>query len=86
MVYRVQPFGENSCVFSSLISALHYLNDYKMRDLLTEYVATSLCYKKMRAVSESKSRDPFTSKLMNQKGKYMSHVMKSFNIYENHSM
>jgi hypothetical protein len=86
VVYRLQPFGENSCVFSSLISALHYLNDYKMRDLLTEYVATSLCYKKMRAVSESKSRDAFASKLMNQKGKYKSCLMENFNIFENRSM
>ena len=86
VVYRVQPFGENSCVFSSLISALHYLNDYKMRDMLSEYVLTSLCYKKMTAVSESKSRDAFASKLMNQKGKYMSHLMKNFNIFENRSM
>lgn len=86
VVYRVQPFGENSCVFSSLISALHYLNDYKMRDMLSEYVLTSLCYKKMTAVSESKSRDAFASKLMNQKGKYMSHLMKNFNIFENCSM
>ena len=86
VVFRVQPPGEESCVFSSLVSAMHYLNDYKMRDMLSSYIQTSLCYRKMTAVSESRSRDAFASKLMNQKGKYKSSLMKNFDIFENQSM
>jgi hypothetical protein len=53
LVYRVQHFGENSCVFSSLISALHYMNDYKTRDLLSDHAGISLCYHKMSVATES---------------------------------
>jgi hypothetical protein len=65
--------------FLSLISALHYLNDYKMRVMLSEYVTTSLCCKKMTVVSELQSHDAFVSK-------YKSHLIKNFNIFENHSI
>ena len=86
LVYRVQRFGENSCVFSSLISALHYMNDYKTRDLLSDHVGISLCYHKMSVATESLNRDSFAAKLMNQKGKYQCFMLKDFDIFQNRSM
>jgi len=32
-IYRKQTVGESSCVFASLISALHYIHDFQERDL-----------------------------------------------------
>jgi len=40
--YRMQPFGENSCVFTSLVNALHYIGDYVARDVLMRHLPLSL--------------------------------------------
>ena len=61
--YRVQPFGERSCVFNSLLNALHYINDYQGRDLLLDHLPTSLNYQKMKVVSHG--RPAFAAKIIN---------------------
>jgi uncharacterized protein YfeS len=54
---------ETSCVFRSLINALHYINDFKGRDELKRHIESSLDYRKMSAVSHS--RTGFAAALMN---------------------
>ncbi len=81
----MQPFGERSCVFNSLLNALHYINDYQGRDLLLDHLPTSLNYQKMKVVSHG--RPAFTAKIINNhvtgyKTKYFDEI----DILKNRSM
>jgi hypothetical protein len=59
----MQRFNEKSCVFNSLINALHYMNDYDGRDMLLENLPKSLNYQEMRSVSHR--RLAFAAQIMN---------------------
>ena len=83
--FRMQPFGERSCVFNSLINALHYINDYSGRDQLLKNLPTSLNYEKMSLVSHS--RTAFAAQIMNKEVTgYQIQILKNFDILKNRSM
>jgi hypothetical protein len=83
--FRMQPTGERSCVFNSLINALHYINDYAGRDQLLNYLPTSLNYEKMSMFSHS--RAAFAAQIMNKEVTgYQIQTMKNFDILQNRSM
>jgi hypothetical protein len=83
--FRLQPVGERSCVFNSLINALHYINDYAGRDQLLKNLQTSLNYEKMSLVSHS--RAALAAQIMNKEVTgYQIQILKNFDILENRSM
>ena len=61
--FRIQPSGENSCVFNSLVNALHYINDYRGRDEVVDKLRQSLDYSEYRSVA--KTRRSFAAYVMN---------------------
>jgi hypothetical protein len=42
--YQVQPFGENSCIMTSLVNAFHYINDWEGRNKLLRKISVSINY------------------------------------------
>jgi hypothetical protein len=76
-IFKKQSEGEFSCVFSSLISAFHYINDYTARDLLSANLTASLNYSEM--CEASNSRAGFASKLLSKNG-YYSTIIPNFNV------
>lgn len=85
LIYRVQSVGESSCVFSSLISAMHYINDHQSRDLLMDKLPNSLSATCL-AAEECINRESYAAVLLNKHGKYQSLNMKNFNILSDHSI
>lgn len=82
--YRYQPLGENSCVFNSVINALHYIKDFKGRDLLIQELPQSMSIK---AYGEySSNRTSFAAHVVNLLGFYRIEKLKNFNVLTNRSM
>jgi len=83
--YRIQPYGENSCVVNSLLNAFHYINDWEARDILKNEIATSLSYSSYKCFA--KGRREFAAYLVNFKVKgYVTSYMKQFDILNNRSI
>jgi hypothetical protein len=61
--YRVQPFGENSCIMTSLVNAFHYINDWEGRNKLLRKISVSIDYSKYSA--RAKKRRSFAAWVMN---------------------
>jgi hypothetical protein len=57
--YRVQPFGENSCIMTSF----HYINDWEGRNQLLRKISVSINYSKYSA--KAKNRRSFAAWVMN---------------------
>lgn len=84
-IYRKQTVGESSCVFASLISALHYIHDFQERDLLLNKIQSSLDFNHL-ASEGTMNRENYASKILNRDGKYKCITIKSFDILQNRSM
>lgn len=83
--YRLQPFGENSCVFNSLANALHYINDYRGREEILARLDNSLDYSEYREVA--KTRRAFAAYVMNYcvKG-YIAKVLTNLDVLNDRTM
>jgi len=77
-LYKVQGFGENTCVFASIISTLHYMNDYEARDLLETHVDSSADFLKM-VTHQSVNREGFAVKLLRD-AKYHVRIINDFDV------
>ncbi len=60
--YKMQGIGESTCVFSSLISALHYIHDYHGRDLLVDKLHKSVDYSQL-SIECTMNRENYAAKL-----------------------
>jgi len=83
--YKMQGIGESTCVFSSLISALHYIHDYHGRDLLVDKLHKSVDYSQM-SIECTINRENYAAKLLNEKGNYKVNTLKSYDVLHNQSM
>jgi hypothetical protein len=83
--FRIQPPGENSCIFNSLVNALHYINDYEARDLVLVELNKSLEYVEYRDVA--KTRRAFAAYVMNYcvKG-YTAKLLTNLNVLTDRTM
>jgi hypothetical protein len=79
ILYKVQPVGESSCVFSSLISVMHYINDYHCRDMLMNFQPNSLSSKQLFAKKFINSEN-YAAKLINENGKYQLKSIYKFDV------
>lgn len=82
--FRYQPFGEQSCVFTSLVNAFHYINDDKGRDFILEHLPLSLsseCYRQF-----SSNRISFAAYVVNQLKVYQIDKIVDFQILTDRSM
>ena len=83
--YRLQPYGENSCIFNSLANAMHYINDWRARDMLIASIPSSLSYDSYKTVAASRKK--FAAFVVNVKVTgYITAVMDKFDILQNHSI
>ncbi len=83
--YKMQGIGESTCVFSSLISALHYIHDYHGRDLLVDKLHKSVDYSQL-SIECTMNRENYAAKLLNEKGNYKVNTLKSYDVLHNQSM
>jgi hypothetical protein len=83
--FRIQPPSENSCIFNSLVNALHYINDYEARDLVLVELNKSLEYVEYRDVA--KTRRAFAAYVMNYcvKG-YTAKLLTNLNVLTDRTM
>jgi hypothetical protein len=83
--FRVQRYGENSCVINSLANALHYINDINACNAVVSKIASSLDYGEYGTYA--KSRDAYAAYLMNFEVKgYKSYKKKNLDILKDRSM
>jgi len=77
--HRVQPYGEFSCVFNSLVNALNYINDFDGRDVVLSKLRASMDFDEYGDLA--KNRMKFAMRVMNVDVKgYDSRIMKHFDI------
>jgi hypothetical protein len=82
--FRMQPFGENTCVFNSLINAMHYITDYRARDELLSYLPQSINVEEFG--KEASTRRSHAAYICNFKIKgYFIEKRRNFDILQYHS-
>jgi hypothetical protein len=83
--YKIQPYGESSCVLICLANALHYINDWTGRDELVKQIPASLDYDKFSEFAQS--RKAFAAYLMNHRVKgYTTTLKTNFDVLHDKSI
>jgi len=83
--YRLHPLGENSCIITSLINAMHYINDIKARDILVGNISKSLSHDEYG--QHANTRRGFCAVVMNDEVMgYITKTLHHFDILKNRSM